>query len=546
MNRKTLWMVIGAMLATMALLVMAANPDFRSFNTNQFGTAGSTQVSISDGSLQTNIHAVKSISLTGGGFPGLLATNTGGNNNFIYSNFTYTVSGTNAGFRLLPFMDFNQSGTPVWVVEDSGLNIVNFSGGDFSLIPGSGTGRFIGNGSLLTALNGSQILSGTVPPAQLGSGTASSTTALFGDSTYKPVLTQAQSATNPVFVAIGPTNVVITNTSGTLVDALGQSNDFEGSLRVVGGADFGSATNEAATASTVAKYDANKTLTSIANGTGVLTNDGSGTLSWVPVSGGGSPTIPLNLSTNGDGTTVQRGISVSNSAAAISGGAQAYSPSIDLYGHSSDNAGVSQPSGFHIVVSELDRTGAGGSSIGRLQFYPDVPSGGVALGTFYFQSDGSLSLNGFTLSSGGTANFPGNIVGGGTLTGVSSVTASAGVTARHFIGTGSPTVVTNAGAGGGTGTVTLDASANDSGMVITLNTGSSPATSSTILTVSFGTAYANVPHIVFCPANSTDAILSGASSVFLDTVGTGSFTLKSGSTALTGSTTYKWSVVIIQ
>lgn len=43
---------------------------------------------------------------------------------------------------------------------------------------------------------------------------------------------------------------------------------------------FGNETNENATANTVAYYDANKVIGSLANGTGALTNDGAGAVGW--------------------------------------------------------------------------------------------------------------------------------------------------------------------------------------------------------------------------------------------------------------------------
>ena len=42
-----------------------------------------------------------------------------------------------------------------------------------------------GSGASLTSLNASELGSGTVPTARLGSGTASSSTVLYGDQTYK-------------------------------------------------------------------------------------------------------------------------------------------------------------------------------------------------------------------------------------------------------------------------------------------------------------------------------------------------------------------------
>ena len=59
------------------------------------------------------------------------------------------------------------------------------------------TGIATGNGSGLTALNASNISSGTVPTARLGSGTASSSTFLRGDSTFQTVDTNLVADTSP-------------------------------------------------------------------------------------------------------------------------------------------------------------------------------------------------------------------------------------------------------------------------------------------------------------------------------------------------------------
>ena len=59
------------------------------------------------------------------------------------------------------------------------------------------TGIATGNGSGLTSLNASNLGSGTVPTARLGSGTASSSTFLRGDSTFQTVNTDLVSDTSP-------------------------------------------------------------------------------------------------------------------------------------------------------------------------------------------------------------------------------------------------------------------------------------------------------------------------------------------------------------
>ena len=59
------------------------------------------------------------------------------------------------------------------------------------------SGAFSGSGANITALNASNIASGTVPTARLGSGTASSSTFLRGDSTFQTVNTDLVSDTSP-------------------------------------------------------------------------------------------------------------------------------------------------------------------------------------------------------------------------------------------------------------------------------------------------------------------------------------------------------------
>ena len=72
------------------------------------------------------------------------------------------------------------------------------------------TGIATGNGSGLTALNASNLGSGTVPTARLGSGTASSSTFLAGDSTFKTVTgtTINNNADNRVITGSGSANTL--------------------------------------------------------------------------------------------------------------------------------------------------------------------------------------------------------------------------------------------------------------------------------------------------------------------------------------------------
>ena len=77
------------------------------------------------------------------------------------------------------------------------------------------TGIATGNGSGLTALNASNLASGTVPTARLGSGTASSSTFLRGDSTFQTVNTDLVSDTSPQLggdLASNGNNIVMADT----------------------------------------------------------------------------------------------------------------------------------------------------------------------------------------------------------------------------------------------------------------------------------------------------------------------------------------------
>ena len=72
------------------------------------------------------------------------------------------------------------------------------------------TGIATGNGSGLTALNASNLASGTVPTARLGSGTASSSTFLRGDSTFAAVTSTTinNNADNRVITGSGSANTL--------------------------------------------------------------------------------------------------------------------------------------------------------------------------------------------------------------------------------------------------------------------------------------------------------------------------------------------------
>ena len=85
------------------------------------------------------------------------------------------------------------------------------------------TGIATGNGSGLTALNASNLGSGTVPTARLGSGTASSSTFLRGDSSFQTITTDLVGDTSPQLggnLDVNTKNIVFGDSSGASDDRL--------------------------------------------------------------------------------------------------------------------------------------------------------------------------------------------------------------------------------------------------------------------------------------------------------------------------------------
>lgn len=119
---------------------------------------------------------------------------------------------------------------------------------------------------------------------------------------------------------------------------------------------------------------------------------------------------------------------------------------------------------------------------------------------------------------------------------VGDMFATGSSTALRFInGGGNPTIA--GGTGGGSATPTLTASSDDSGGTINLTTGVTPTASAVAVTLTFKNA--KTANCSFSPANSSTALLSGTSMVFITNNGT-NFTLTAGTVALTGVTAYSW------
>ena len=111
---------------------------------------------------------------------------------------------------------------------------------------------------------------------------------------------------------------------------------------------------------------------------------------------------------------------------------------------------------------------------------------------------------------------------------------------------GTPTI--SAGAGAGTSPTISIAGIDECGY-ISLTTGTSPSTSSTVATITFSITYGVVPKcVLITPANAAAAELMGTGFVYVNQSGISatSWSISVGSTALDATTDYKWYFRVMQ
>jgi hypothetical protein len=164
----------------------------------------------------------------------------------------------------------------------------------------------------------------------------------------------------------------------------------------------------------------------------------------------------------------------------------------------------------------------------------------------------TLSTESFSFNHFGGCGFPIVI----DMTAAASVleppTTSTGTSsARHFSGYASgpyasvPTFAAGTGAGASP-TVAPNGNNNDLSGYISVTTGSSPAASATVVTGTFGTAYATLAKCSLWPANAAASALSGAAQAYVPVGSNTAFTINSGATALAASTLYTWGYTCTQ
>jgi|HubBroStandDraft_6_1064221.scaffolds.fasta_scaffold13905_4 hypothetical protein len=212
------------------------------------------------------------------------------------------------------------------------------------------------------------------------------------------------------------------------------------------------------------------------------------------------------------------------------------------------------------VTATITPTGGSGSSIVASSSHGQNIASNINLNTpsdgssfnFYAISSGSQALDA-AFRAGGTGSFTNGLdlstatILTDEIKGVGFTVDSSGDLASRHVGGSGGTPSIAAGAGAGT-SPTVSVSGTDTGMLITITTGSSPSTASTIVTITFANAFTTTPTgISLTPVNVNAVSLTGTTAVDAGSANWSStgFTLTSNTSALAASTIYKWSVVVI-
>jgi hypothetical protein len=258
-------------------------------------------------------------------------------------------------------------------------------------------------------------------------------------------------------------------------------------------------------------------------GAGIIVQNGSGNQLIINGNVIQRASDSKNVLFQGDAIDLTGGSTITTSADAVKG--------LQLKRHSSTQAAnmleVQNESGVAITtINAAGSIGVGGSNTYILAptVYGTTFQPGVATGTdLIFQLRDNAQKFNFR-NAGGTTQ--------------ASISATGAAAFAHIGGT-TPAPTIAAGAGAGT-SPTVSVSGNDMIHKISITTGTSPAASATVATITFNTAYSTAPKVILSPAGANSAALTGLTAAYVDDAGTTTttYTIKVGSGGLAAATTY--------
>jgi hypothetical protein len=248
----------------------------------------------------------------------------------------------------------------------------------------------------------------------------------------------------------------------------------------------------------------------------------------------GSNSVNVNTNLNVSGVTTSTGQIKNNSAVSSTPGIQSTGMIQSPYIVASLNNAV-----YPKMLALYDGTSSGVQSDHRFNGF------GVQTGQLRYQLNGTGDAHVFYAATGaGASNTLATIAGNGTMT-VPGTISTGNLTSITTRGTGTPTYNVNSN-GNGTGigpAVSFPTSNSAMGGFISITIGASPVANGGIIQVIFPTAnpFTNFfgPSVIICPANQLTAGTYGVNNPYVVSTNT-SFTIMSGSVALTQGNTYQW------
>ena len=159
----------------------------------------------------------------------------------------------------------------------------------------------------------------------------------------------------------------------------------------------------------------------------------------------------------------------------------------------------------------------------------------------------TLSTESWALTQLGGCGFPLTMDVTAALSFTANIINGTVISGKHFSGLTASAPAAAAGTGAGTSpTLSLNANSNDLSGYLSITTGTAPAASAVVATLTFGTAYATLAKCGLWPANAAAAALSGAAQAYVPVGSNTAFTINSGATALAASTLYTWGYTCTQ